>query len=268
MVRNYPLFYIYFNPISGGIKKALGNYEIDYYTHSAKPATDWLIKNDPDLARKIITSNNSLQVNAVLEANNFKNPVSYSRYRERYDQDWDYGIFTHSFIEVDYLKNGFFPPKGTVKSIDVDGVPVCAIIKREDKNDFYGKRALDSQQFPKAIEYLTKAVQYDQNNEIAWTNLGFAQLQTNNLNPAIVSLNKALAISPENLQAKNILGYAYLNSGNVSNAQYIFLQMVEENPNNPEPYRILAQIYQQQGNGQLVQQYMSAYLQITGQTGQ
>lgn len=267
MIRNYPLFYIYFNPISGGIKNALGNYEIDYYTHSAKPATDWLIKNVPDLEKKQITSNNGLQVGAVLQSNGLKNPVSYSRFRERYDQDWDYGIFTHSFIEVDYLKNGFFPPKGTIKSIEVDGVPVCAIIKREDKNDYYGKKALDSNQFPKAIEYLLKAVQYDQNNEIAWTNLGMAQLQSNQPAQAIESLNKALAISPENLQAKNILGYAYLNTGNVSNAQYIFLQMIEENPNNPEPYRILAQIYQQQGNGAQAQQYMSIYQQITSQMG-
>jgi tetratricopeptide (TPR) repeat protein len=267
MIRNYPIFYIYFNPTSGGIKKALGNYEIDYYTHSAKPATDWLIKNVSDLQNYKITSNNALQVGAVLSANKFNNPVTYSRYRERYDQDWDYGVFTHSFIDIDYLKNGYFPPKGTIKSIEIDGVSVCAIIKREDKNDFYGKRAIDSNQFAQAIMYLNKAVQYDPNNEVAWTNLGLAYLQSNQPAQAIESLNRALIITPENMMAKNYLGYAYLNTGNVANAQYIFLQMVEENPNNPEPYKILAQIYQQQGNSAAAQQYMNAYQQITGQVG-
>lgn len=266
-IRNFPYFYVYFNPISGGVKKALGRYELDYYSQSTGPATHWLMDNVKDISKSKITSNNGYQVYNILEAEGIKQGVSYSRYRERYDQDWDYGVFTQSFVEPDYLQNGYFPPKGTVKSIDVDGVPICAVIKREDKNDLYGKQAIDSNKFLEAIGYLTKAVQYDPNNELAWTHLGFAQLNSNQAGQAVESLNKALSIAADNLMAKNYLGYAYLQTGNIPYAQSVFMDMIEKNPNMPEPYRIMAQIYQQQGNSAMAQQFMSNYEMIMSQMG-
>lgn len=266
MIRNYPLFYVYFNPTFGGAKKALGNYELDYYSHSIMPAIKWLEANEPGFEKKKLASNNGFQVVEILKPKYGNIPVAYTRYRERYDQDWDYNILTQSFVDAEYLKNGLFgTSKDVIKTIDVDGVPVCAILKRTDKNDFYGKRAIDSQNFPKAIEYLTKAVQYDPNNEIAWTNLGLAQLQTNQPQLSIQSLTNALKISPESIMAKNYLAYAYLQSGNTAYAQSVLMEMIEQNPGMPDPYRLLAQIYQQQGNMQMAQQYMSYYQQLTGQ---
>jgi tetratricopeptide (TPR) repeat protein len=268
MIKNYPLFYVYFNPTFGGVKKALGNYELDYYSHSIMPAIKWLEKNEAGFERKKIASNNGFQVFEIMKPKYGELPIVYTRYRERYDQDWDYNILTQSFVDAQYLRNGYFgASKDVIKTIDVDGVPVCAILKRQDKNDFYGKRALDSNNFPKAIELLTKALQYDANNEIAWTNLGFAQLNSNQPNEAVNSLSNALKISPESIMAKNYLAYAYLQSGNLPYAQSVLMNLIEENPNMPEPYRLLAQIYQQQGNVAMAQQYMNIYQQITGQMG-
>ncbi|MFN9321884.1 MAG: hypothetical protein ACK58Q_14990, partial [Chitinophagales bacterium] len=173
MVKNYPLFYVYFNPTFGGVKKAMGNYELDYYSHSIMPAIKWLEQNEPGFEKKKLASNNTFQVSEILKPKYGSLPIAYTRYRERYDQDWDYNILTQSFVDAEYLRNGYFgTSKDVIKTIDVDGVPVCAILKRQDKNDYYGKKALDSQQYPKAIEFLNKALQYDANNEIAWTNLG------------------------------------------------------------------------------------------------
>ena len=268
MIKNYPLFYVYFNPTFGGVKKALGNYELDYYSHSIMPAIKWLEKNEPGFERKKIASNNGFQVFEILKPRYGELPIAYTRYRERYDQDWDYDILTQSFVDAEYLKNGYFgTSKDVIKTIDVDGIPVCAILKRQDKNDFYGKRALDSNNFSKAIEFLNKAIQYNPNNEIAWTNLGFAQLNSNQPNEAVQSLSNALKISPESMMAKNYLAYAYLQSGNLPYAQSVLMNLIEENPNVPDPYRLLAQIYQQQGNSAMAQQYMSIYQQITGQMG-
>ena len=44
ILRNHPLEYIYFNTVSGGINKATGKYETDYYFHSLGPAFSWLQK--------------------------------------------------------------------------------------------------------------------------------------------------------------------------------------------------------------------------------
>jgi tetratricopeptide (TPR) repeat protein len=268
MVRNFPMFYTYFNPTFGGLKKAMGNYELDYYSHSIMPAIKWLEQNEPGFEKKILASNNTFQVSEILKPKYGVLPVYYTRYRERYDQDWDYNILTQSFVDAQYLRNGFFGnSKDVIKTIDVDGVPICLILKRQDKNDFYGKKALDSNNFPKAIEFLNKAIQYNPNNEIAWTNLGLAQLNSNQPNEAVQSLSNALKISPESMMAKNYLAYAYLQSGNLTYAQSVLMNLIEENPNNPEPYKLLGQIYQQQGNGAMAQQYLGIYQQIMAQMG-
>jgi Flp pilus assembly protein TadD len=263
-INNFPYFYVYFNPTFGGVKKALGNYELDYYSHSLKPATDWLYKNEPNLKNLKIASNNTFQVSEILKQKGIEQGIAYIRYRERYDTDWDYALMTQSFVDADYLKNGYFPPKGTIKTIDVNGVPICAIIKRMDKNDFYGKQALDSNRFQEAIVFLNKAIQFDPLNELAWTNLGYAQLQTGNAREAITSFNKASQISPENFNAQNGLAYAYLQTGDFNYAINILLQMIEQNPNIPTPYMLLSKIYQQQGKNDQANYYNNIYNQIMG----
>jgi hypothetical protein len=264
MASNFPYFYVYFNPTFGGVKKALGNYELDYYSHSLKPATDWLIENESNLKQLNIASNNTFQVSEILKQKGINKSIAYIRYRERYDSDWDYALMTQSFVDASYLKNGYFPPKGTIKTINVEGVAICAIIKREDKNDFYGKKALDSGLFAKAIEYLNKAIQYDNKNEIAWTNLGMAQLQSGQVAASIESFKKSLEISPENLQAMNGLAYAYLNINEINYAKMILETMIEQNPNYAPAYDLLSKIYANQGNSQISQQYSNFYRQLTG----
>ena len=263
--KNNPYFYVYFNPTFGGAKKAMGYYELDYYSHSLKPATDWLVENEPNLKNLNIVSNNSYQVNEILKQKKLNFGAGYLRYRERYDSDWDYAILTQSFIDAEYLRNGYFPPKGTIKTIDVDGVPICAIIKRTDKNDYFGKLALDSGQFNKAIEYLNKALNYDPNNEIAWTNLGMALLQSGQAGASIDAFKNAQKISPENIMTLNGLAYAYLNTNEVNYAKITLEKLIEQNPNYAPAYDLLSKIYSSQGNAQMAQQYEFYYKQLSGQ---
>lgn len=264
-IKNYPNFYVYFNPTFGGVKKALGHYELDYYSHSLKPATDWLYGNESNLKNLKIASNNTFQVSEILKQKGLNLGITYIRYRERYDSDWDYALMTQSFVDAEYLKNGYFPPKGTVKTIDVDGVPICAIVKRADKNDYYGKKALDSGKFSLAIDFLNKAIMYDDKNEIAWSNLGMAQLQLGQSSASIGSFKKSLEISPENLQAMNGLAYAYLNINEINYAKMTLESMIEQNPNYAPAYDLLSKIYANQGNSQMAQQYNNYYRQLTGQ---
>lgn len=270
MIANHPHQSVYFNSYFGGVKKAVGYYETDYFGVSVRKATEWLIANEGSKleSAQIVINYPTLLVDHYLKKK-YPNKISaYVRFGERDKTDWDYYIVTHQLISEDILQNGVsFPPKGTIKTIDIDGVPVCAIVKRQDKNDFYAKNALDSNNYAKAADYLIKALQYDTNNEIAWTNLGFAQLNLNQPNEAVQSLSNALKISPSNPMAKNYLAYAYLQSGNIAYAQSVLMSLIEDNPSNPEPYRLLGQIYQQQGNTAMAQQYLGIYQQIMAQMG-
>jgi Flp pilus assembly protein TadD len=265
MVKHFPYFYVYFNPTFGGAKKAMGNYELDYYSHSLKPATDWLVENEPNLKNLNIVSNNPYQVNEILKQKKLNFGAKYLRYRERNESDWDYAILTQSFVDAEYLRNGYFPPKGTIKTIEVEGVPICAIVKREDKNDYYGKLALDSGQFNKAINYFNKALNYDPNNEIAWTNLGMALLQSGQAGASIDAFKNAQKISPENIMTLNGLAYAYLNTNEINYAKITLEKLIEQNPNYAPAYDLLSKIYASQGNAQMAQQYEFYYKQLSGQ---
>jgi tetratricopeptide (TPR) repeat protein len=267
MIMNHPFQSVYFNNYFGGVKNAVGYYETDYFGVSIRKATEWLIENKN---KNIENSNIAINYPPLLVDNYMqkmfpkKNSI-YVRFGERDQVDWDYYIITHQLISEDLLKNEVsFPPKGTIKTIDIDGVPICAIVKKEDKNDYYGKKALDSNQFAKAIEYLNKAIQYDNKNEIAWTNLGMAQLQSGQVAASIESFKKSLVISPENLQAMNGLAYAYLNINEVNYAKMTLETMIELNPNYAPAYDLLSKIYANQGNSQMAQQYSNFYRQLTG----
>ena len=45
IIHNHPYEYVYFNELEGGIDKAYGNYEMDYYYHSTREASEWIIAN-------------------------------------------------------------------------------------------------------------------------------------------------------------------------------------------------------------------------------
>jgi hypothetical protein len=42
-----PVIYVYFNELAGGVDGTYGDYNLDYYACSAKPAADWIAKNLP-----------------------------------------------------------------------------------------------------------------------------------------------------------------------------------------------------------------------------
>lgn len=62
---------------------------------------------------------------------------------------WDYAIFTSRTLSHEQMTNGYYPLKGTIHKIMVDGIPLATIVKRESF-DFYkahqlkNKNLLDS----------------------------------------------------------------------------------------------------------------------------
>lgn len=263
MVKNHPFELCYFNDISGGVKNAYGKFDTDYFGNTLKTAIEWLLKNEK------ITSNTKIAINFppfsidyYIQKSNPKLSSLYVRYTERDATDYDYYIVNTALLSPETIQNNSFISKNTIKTIAVNDVPMSIIIKRADKNDYYGKHALDSGKFSEAIVYLNKALQYDPNNELVWLNLAVAQLNTKQMEQAVLSFQNVLAISPENINAMNGLAYACVQANNINQAVNIFNKIINQNPDYPEPYRILAQLYHQQGNNALAQQYISQYQQM------
>jgi tetratricopeptide (TPR) repeat protein len=197
IAKNLPVCMNYFNEFAGGMDEAYGNYQIDYYASSAKPAADWMVKNVPVSEGEKIVSNNPWELNVCWESAKHKRQSTYIRFRERNEQDWDYAVFLPQFVDPNMMRKKFFPPKGTIYEVKIDNSVIACVVKRENKSDFYGIEAIKKGDFQNGIPLLEDAVRYDQFNEIAWTYLGIAYANTGRIQDASAALSNALNISPE-----------------------------------------------------------------------
>jgi hypothetical protein len=184
IVKNYPVYYIYFNQLAGGVNKAYRNHETDYYLNSLKPGSDWLIKNVIEARDasseplKIITNAPALITNYYFKDHLDKVSTAYTRYYDRGMHDWDYAVFFCNYIDPYQIRTGIWPPKNTVYEVKVDDVIVGAVVKRENKDDFVGTGILSQGLNERnmllindGLTILERAAAYDPNNEVAWMNL-------------------------------------------------------------------------------------------------
>ncbi len=197
MVRNHPYYYLYYNQLVGGLKGAYGNYETDYYYHSMREGSEWLIsylkQNHPGDSLKIGTN---FPIDWFFR--NEKNlSVKYFPFNERSQQDWDFCIVANSYISPVLLKNGNWPPKNSIKVIETDGVPVCAVLKRETKADFLGYQEFNQHQPDDAVKYFEEAVKKNGQDEIIFFNFASVFYNLGDKEKAFVLLKKGLEINPE-----------------------------------------------------------------------
>jgi tetratricopeptide (TPR) repeat protein len=251
IIKNHPLEYIYYNDISGGVKKAYGNYEMDYFYHSLRPGSDWLIKNIIDKAnvpagKKIIVATNHGKIMEYYFRNyTDKVKVVYIRYYERGNSDWDYAILANSYVNPFQLKNNIWPPANTIHTIDVDNKPVCAILERKDKSDLQGYKLMSEEKYSEAVEQFNISLSKDRKNENVYYNLAETYLDLKDYNNAVLASTECLKLYPEYDRALNILGIGYLNIGQLEPALGIFVRNMKNNPKYVLSYYYAGIIYAQ-----------------------
>jgi tetratricopeptide (TPR) repeat protein len=206
MAKNHSFFYIYYNQFTGGLKGAYSNYETDYYYVSQTEASEWLIDY---LAKN--KSVGPVKVKATYSVNwlfrkHTEIETSYFRFEERSMYDWDYAIVVNRYIPLFKLRNNLWPPKNSIHTIYADGVPVCAILKRETKDDYYGYKALNEGRNEDAIKFFEKVLKSDDSDEMIFYNFAAALYNTGNTQKADSLLKKALELNPDFEQVLMYLG--------------------------------------------------------------
>jgi Flp pilus assembly protein TadD len=88
-----------------------------------------------------------------------------------------------------------------------------------DPNWIEGKKAVEAQDFKRAVPLLSKAAVADPKNADIQNWLGFAQRKSGNLNAAFAAYNEALKINPAHKHAHEYIGEAYLLTGDVGKAE-------------------------------------------------
>jgi hypothetical protein len=196
IVKNFPVVYVYFNEFVGGVDGTYGDYHLDYYAASAKPAADWMAKNLPFEPNAKVVSNNPGELNQCFIMDKSPWHAEYIRYRERNEKDWDYAVFLPQFVDPQMMKHNKFAPKGTIYKVMVDNSVVAMVVKRVSKDDEIGIEALKKNDLQTAIPHLEAAVKADDDNEIAWAYLGVAYASIGRKEQAVAALGKSLSISP------------------------------------------------------------------------
>jgi tetratricopeptide (TPR) repeat protein len=228
MARNPSYYYIYYNQLTGGLKGAYGNYETDYYYISQTEASKWLISyletNKRDSAIVKATYSVDWQFR--------KHPgivTSYFRNEEKSQYDWDYAIIANRYISPYKLKNNKWPPDNAIHIIYADSVPICAVLERKTKEDYFGYRALEDGNIKEAISHFEEAVKIDFKDEMIFYNFARALYTDGQYMKADTILKKGLEINPD---FEPILMYL----GNIANvrkepdiAEYYYKKVIDLN---------------------------------------
>lgn len=250
IVANHPYEYVYFNELAGGTKKAFSQYELDYYYHSTREASEWVIANaEPkaDGSKIRVGTWHLASVNYFFRHDTARFQPTFIRWYEKENTDWDYAIFTITGISPEYLRSPYFPPKNTVKTIDVDGVPICIILKRQDKNDFLAAQMKnDNTKLDSAIALYHHALAVDPDNIGALLGIGECYVRTNRPDSALLYLDRYHKIDPEAEMANYMRAYAYVYKQDAKTALDILLGIEEQNPKYAGAYQLAIQLYLQQ----------------------
>lgn len=95
------------------------------------------------------------------------------------------------------MRHNFWPPKNAIDVIYVDKVPVCSVLERKSKEDYYGYVALSEVRNRDAIKYFEKALKNDDRDEIIFYNFGAALYNDGQYQKADSVLKRGLELNPE-----------------------------------------------------------------------
>ena len=161
MVRNHPNTYVYFNPLIGGVRGALGNYETDYWGNCFRPAAEWLAdyhkKNVSEKfpAAIVRADGQVMQTYPFLKEKlgNQYTPLGYPPdfiHKDPYffvdygplsrPLPWNYAIVFSRNFSPEVIRNGSWPPKGTLYEVKADGAALCAVVQNPGFKEFLKKR--------------------------------------------------------------------------------------------------------------------------------
>ena len=196
MIRNHPLEIVYFNPIAGGIKGARGFYEMDYYYHSTRQAAEKLIKYLEQKGQKDIIVSGNFETAWFFRDFPAVKKNTYTPYYYKNSKNWDYDIITAVYMQSNSLQPGKWPPENTILTVDVDGVPVTAVLKRQTKDDIKAIKLIKEGEFDSAMILLKKVISDYPENETAYIELGKVYLDLARYLSAEETFRQCLDILP------------------------------------------------------------------------
>lgn len=198
--KNHPHQYVYYNQLVGGVNGAYGKYEMDYYYHSLKAGADWLIENELTSDSITVATNHSRIVEYYFR--NYPNvKVKYSRFYEKGKSEWDYAIWANTHVTPIQLEQGYWPPQKAIYTVDVDNVPIGAVVKRVSDKDFKGFEALKKNKTADAKKHFKEFLKLYPENEEVLEGYSRALLTERKPDSTIIYADSSLLYNPRQIGA-------------------------------------------------------------------
>ncbi len=242
MVKNHPYQYLYYNETVGGVKGAYGYYETDYWCQSPRAAIEWLLEHEnlKNTNKRIFvgSNNESHSMSYYAEKQTDSITIAWCRDFEWDEKYWDYAIFTTRTLSSKQMLNGYYPPKGTIHEIKVDGVTIAAILKRSNFDFYKAHQLKNKNQFDSAIALYKSASKYAPLNEGPYREMGYIRMLQGlqnigspeselMLNQAKKHLKKSIELCPENYNSFTYLGEIFMRTNKQDSAEYFFSKALE-----------------------------------------
>lgn len=252
VIANHPYEYVYFNELEGGIDKAYGNYELDYYYHSTREASEWIIANaepNADGSKIKVATWHIASVGYFFRNDTARFAPLFCRWYEKGNNDWDYAIFTITGMAPEQIKHaGAFPPPDCIKTIDVDGKPICLILKRQSKVDMLGNQYKSKNQTDSAIICFKEALAINPYNEAALNNIIECYLMKGQLDSAKTYIDQELSFLPKYETANYFLAHYYMTKGEMDKAIEACKHIIDCNFKFTSAYHLMCNIYLRQND--------------------
>ncbi|WP_321371863.1 hypothetical protein [uncultured Draconibacterium sp.] len=202
-IRYAPYQYLYYNEFVGGLKGAYKKYNLDWAQISVEPALRKLIEKEQESLEDKTILSNTVIVNAMtLPGGEYE--LKHSGYISRNYQNWNYAVFIPLFVPPKIMDIAY-PPKGTIEEIEIDGVPICCVVKRENFDDLLGIEAYKRKQYNKAYQYFISAYKYNANDYIIYPYLAVLSYQLKHYDNAVIFAKKQLDLYPNDENSKKII---------------------------------------------------------------
>ncbi|MCF0211420.1 MAG: phospholipid carrier-dependent glycosyltransferase [Bacteroidales bacterium] len=250
IVANHPYEYVYYNSLAGGTQGAFGTYEMDYYYHSMRECTEWVLENaEPKEGKTIVGTWLPEHTRYFLRHDTARFQHRFVRWYERGSYDWDYLVFPLTGVSPEYLTNAkAFPPKGTVHTVEVDGIPIGIVLQRQDRNDYIATQLRSQGLIDSAMLHYRKALAYNPYNETALMAMAEIFLQTGRPDSCLSMCNRFFEFEPSNDNANYMAAYAHLLKGETDQTVAICQAIKKHNFKFSAAYTLLMQLYLQQQN--------------------
>ncbi len=243
MFKSPEYSYIYFNQIVGGMEGSYGRFESDYYFVSLKEGSEWL-KNW--LKEKKTGQSVKVMANFSVQWYFRDHPeiqTGYIRFEERSMSDWDYAIITNRYIPPFQLINKSWPPDNAIKIIYADRVPVCAVIERKTKDDYYGYKAIVEGRTKESLSYFEKALKENNKDEMIYYNFAAALMDDGQPERADSCLHECLKLNPEFDLALMYLGNIAASKNRPDEAAKYYEMVIKANRRYLEAYVELSKLF-------------------------